>query len=264
MYVSTKEAVDSINLNTMNRLLYLDKKPELVVFTLTDNPASQSYVRTKMKAAASLGIQAFHRHVPELSMEEVQEEIRKESELGRKIIVQRPVRNAEEDAKLLVPPHLDVDGLTPGSFYTPATPLGILWFIECYKKNINPSVPDNPHICIFGRSKLVGKPLALSAIERGYTVTVCNSKTQWPELCARQADILVSATGVPGLIDMSLLSKKSNIKLIVDVGINHVNGKLVGDVAPEVSTFYDVTPVPGGVGPLTVAALMNNVARNVK
>ena len=240
--------------------------PKLVVVLVGDNPASQTYVKNKAKACERVG---FLSEIIELDGSISQEIVlstidhlnRDETVDG--ILVQLPVPK-HLDAKAIVhalDPNKDVDGLHPLNVaklyenekgFVPCTPKGIMRLLKEYQINV-----VGKHCVVLGRSNLVGRPVAQLLLNENATVTICHSKTQDLSEFTKQADIIVVAIGRANF----LTSKDVNhAECIIDVGINRVDGKLVGDVAYDelVDKVDAMTPVPGGVGPMTIGMLLEN------
>ena len=240
--------------------------PKLVVILVGDNPASQTYVKNKAKACERVG---FLSEIIELDGSISQEIVlatiyrlnRDETVDG--ILVQLPVPK-HLDAKAIVhalDPNKDVDGLHPLNVaklyenekgFVPCTPKGIMRLLKEYQINV-----VGKHCVVLGRSNLVGRPVAQLLLNENATVTICHSKTQNLSDFTKQADIIVVAIGRANF----LTSKDVNhVECIIDVGINRVDGKLVGDVAYDelVDKVDAMTPVPGGVGPMTIGMLLEN------
>ena len=240
--------------------------PKLVVVLVGDNPASQTYVKNKAKACERVG---FLSEIIELDGSISQEIVlttidrlnRDETVDG--ILVQLPVPK-HLDAKAIVhalDPGKDVDGLHPLNVaklyenekgFVPCTPKGILRLLKEYEIEIS-----GKHCVVLGRSNLVGRPVAQLLLNENATVTICHSKTQNLSKLTKQADIIVVAIGRANF----LTSKDvDHTTCIIDVGINRLDGKLVGDVAYDelVDKVDAMTPVPGGVGPMTIAMLLEN------
>lgn len=242
--------------------------PKLVVISVGDDPASQIYVNNKKKYAEKIGIAAEIIGYPEDVTQQIL--LKKIDELNNDttvtaILVQLPLPKHIDKLKILtaIDPKKDVDGFTPynsGLLFSgakpyayPATPRGILRLLDEYNIEI-----DGKHVVVVGRSNIVGKPLAQMMLNRNATVTVCHSHTKNLAEITKTADILVSAAGGKIIEDNML---KSNC-VVIDVGIfRDDNGKLRGDVNFEtVSKIAShITPVPGGVGPMTIASLMLNI-----
>lgn len=243
------------------------KKPTLVVILVGDNPASKIYVNNKKKTAEKLGLNSVILNYPETVPEN--ELISKINELNNDenvnaILVQLPLPEhiSKENITNSILPIKDVDGFTPENFgklfagqkpyVYPCTPKGILLLLDKYNINL-----EGKHVVIAGRSNIVGKPLAQMMLNRNATVTVCHSRTKNLSEITKTADILVSAVGEK-LIEDNML--KPNC-VVIDVGIfKDASGKTRGDVEFEevskVASF--ITPVPGGVGPMTITSLMLN------
>ena len=230
-------------------------KPSLSIYNTIETPASLSYVKGKIKDCEEVGFEV--KYIGE-------KEIRDNEDLMRKvlndessgIIVQKPLREdiVEEDYISLIFREQDVDGARRDSLFNPATPAGIMSWLDGNEIEL-----EGRDVCIVGRSELVGMPLFKLMLEENATVTLCHSKTKNLEEKVKSCEILVVAIGNPNVIQREWL-EDGKPRLVIDVGINRVDGKLVGDV-PK----YDVpeggycTPVPGGVGLLTRAALLDNV-----
>ena len=240
--------------------------PKLVVILVGDNPASQTYVKNKAKACERVG---FLSEIIELDGSISQEIVlstidrlnRDETVDG--ILVQLPVPK-HLDAKAIVhalDPNKDVDGLHPLNVaklyenekgFVPCTPKGIMRLLKEYQIDV-----VGKHCVVLGRSNLVGRPVAQLLLNENATVTICHSKTRNLSDFTKQADIIVVAIGRAHF----LTSKDVNhAECIIDVGINRVDGKLVGDVAYDelVDKVDAMTPVPGGVGPMTIGMLLEN------
>ena len=169
------------------------------------------------------------------------------------IIVQLPAPDADDYINA-IHPDKDVDGLGKNSSFIPCTAKGVMVMIDAV-----PCGESGKHAVVIGRSRLVGKPLAKLLLDADFTVTVCHSKTQDLASITRTADVLISAAGVPNLVTADMVKPGATV---IDVGINKHEGKTVGDVCfdevKEVAGY--ITPVPGGVGPMTVAMLLDNTA----
>jgi methylenetetrahydrofolate dehydrogenase (NADP+)/methenyltetrahydrofolate cyclohydrolase len=251
---------------------YLQKKgvmPGLVIITIGDDPASEVYVRNKIKACNDCGIYARHEKFaadadPDIVRGTIFNANLSPSVAG--IMIQLPLPDGWNDRELmeLIDPAKDVDGLTYEN-------IARLWSGEakhypCTAKGIDYLLHENgirfagKHVVVVGRSNIVGKPMAAIALENNATVTICHSRTKNLAEHTKMADILIVAVGKPGLITGDMVKPGA---VVVDVGINRTENGLVGDVdfagVSEVAGW--ITPVPGGVGPMTVAMLMNNVAR---
>ena len=239
--------------------------PILAVITIGDDAASEGYVKNKRKACEYVGMSFLHLDYASCVKEEVV--IKKIKQLNKDksingIILQLPIPDNFNVSKIIntIDPSKDVDGLTntqAGKLIQnekclmPCTPKGIMEILKEYKIEL-----EGKHVVIVGRSILVGKPLMLECINKNATVTMCHSKTKDLKSYTKDADILIVAAGKKHLIDKTMIKKGS---IIIDVGINRENGKLFGDVNPNVEEVCGyLTPVPGGVGPMTVAMLLKN------
>ena len=243
------------------------KRPGLAVLRIGEDPASQVYVKRKIKICKEIGIQSIEKHLdPEVPLSEVLVHIKRlnENPEFHGLLIQLPVPKHLPETKLLeeVNPKKDVDGFHPvniGRFmsgqesFIPCTPHGIMNLLSAYGLKIS-----GKRAVVIGRSLIVGRPMSVLLDRAGATVTVVHSKTVNPDEIIRQADILVVAVGKPHFI------KKEQVKegaVVIDVGINRLpNGRLAGDVdfegVKEVASA--ITPVPGGVGPMTICSLMEN------
>ena len=240
--------------------------PSLAVILVGDDPASTIYVRNKVKVCGEVGIKSDQHLLPkESSPEQVLSLIdtlnRDDSVHG--ILVQLPLPPHIDERKVLeaVDPKKDVDGFHPSNLggllignplFTASTPLGILELLDQAQVPI-----EGSHAVVVGWSVIVGKPTAFLLLQRHATVTICHVKTVDLARHTRQADILVVAAGKPALIKGEMV--KEGV-VVIDVGVNRVEGRLVGDVdfdsVKEKASL--ITPVPGGVGPLTIAMLLRN------
>jgi methylenetetrahydrofolate dehydrogenase (NADP+)/methenyltetrahydrofolate cyclohydrolase len=242
------------------------EKVGLDVILVGDDPASQVYVRLKEKACAEVGMNS-RKHTPpaDVSMEELLALIDRlnEDPAVNGILLQLPLPDHLDANKALdrIDPGKDVDGFHPINVgllsqnlatLMPCTPAGCMEMLDRY------SIPiQGAHAVIVGRSNIVGKPVAAMLLHRNATVTICHSRTADLGEMTRSADILVAAIGRPFMITADMVKEGA---AVVDVGINRVDGKLVGDVAfDEVEKKAGwITPVPGGVGPMTIAMLLSN------
>lgn len=257
------------------------KKPKLAVVSTGNDPASQVYIRNKRRACEKVGIEFEELH---LDLEGLSEQTSIQilcsaiSELNNDasitgILVQKPIYGIypeHEDVIInMIDPNKDVDVFNKENLANlmegnnnllPCTPKGVLSLLDKYNIKV-----EGKHIVIIGRSNIVGKPLALALLNKNATVTICHSKTVGLQDICKTADILVSAVGKPKFITRDFIGFDTNV--IIDVGINRdENNKLCGDVDFEdvselfedMSTNNYITPVPGGVGAMTVASLIEN------
>lgn len=240
--------------------------PGLATILVGNDPASELYVHLKLKSCFEVGIKGELHHLPANATEaEVLSKIQSHNNNPNihGILVQLPLPKHLNTPRILnsINPRKDVDGLHSNSMgeivkgnerLASCTPKAVIALLEKYKIPV-----EGKEVVVIGRSMEVGKPLALMLINRGATVTVCHSKTKDISAHTKKADIVISCTGVPGLVKGSMIKKDS---VVIDVGISKVNGKIKGDV--ETSSVAKkaayLSPVPGGVGPVTVAMLLKN------
>ncbi|MEX2210567.1 MAG: bifunctional 5,10-methylenetetrahydrofolate dehydrogenase/5,10-methenyltetrahydrofolate cyclohydrolase [Gaiellaceae bacterium] len=240
----------------------------LATILVGDEPASQVYIRHKHAAAEEVGIEPIDLRLPaDVTQGKVLERIRQlnEDEAVDGILVQTPLPEQLDEAELqaAVDPIKDVDGLHPLNVgllhlgrpaHVPATPLGIMALLVEYRIQL-----EGARAVVIGRSPIVGRPVAALLTHANATVTVCHSRTVELSRHTLDADILVVAVGIPGAIAPDLVKLGATV---VDVGITRTDAGLVGDVDPGVAELAaHLTPVPGGVGPLTVACLLENTVR---
>ena len=245
----------------------LDKKPSLAVILIGDNPASELYVNLKKKAAEKIGITStvliYPQNIDEKTVLDKISELNNDKNVDA-ILVQLPLPQQINPKNIIqaISPKKDVDGFTPENigkmsigvepYAYPCTPKGILTLLEEYKINL-----QGKHVVIMGRSNIVGKPLAQMLLNKNATVTICHSATTNLSDITKTADILISAVGKPKIIKKDMIKNNS---VIVDVGTSKVDGKIFGDVdfenLSELTSY--ITPVPGGVGPMTIASLLVN------
>jgi 5,10-methylene-tetrahydrofolate dehydrogenase/methenyl tetrahydrofolate cyclohydrolase len=252
--------------------------PGLATVLVGEDPASAVYVRSKRRACKKLGIQSFHEPLPaDISQDALEAKVKElnDNPEVHGILVQLPLPKGLDEERVLntISLEKDVDGFHPvnigrlaqkgrESLFVPCTPSGCIYLLEKAGATL-----EGAEAVVLGRSNIVGMPVALLLVERNATVTICHSRTKdLPAVC-RRADVLIAAVGRPEMV------KKDWVKpgaYVIDVGINRVDDastekgyKLVGDVAfDEVAEVVEaITPVPGGVGPMTIAMLMNNTLR---
>lgn len=238
--------------------------PKLAVILIGDDPASKIYMKSKEAACAHVGIRYEKYLLPQSTQDELLNLITElnESEVNA-ILLEMPLpRGIDEDAALeAIDPIKDVDGFHPINMgklligdetIAPCTPLGVIELLK--RSNIE---VFGKHVVVVGRSNIVGKPLAAMLLNRDATVTVCHSKTRNLAKMTREADILIAAIGKPRFITAEMVKEGA---VVIDVGINNLGGAVVGDVDFErvKEKASAITPVPGGVGPMTVASLMKN------
>ena len=256
--------------NQVARLKEQGITPGLAVVIVGDDPASRTYVNNKKKACAECGIYSEEYALPaEVSEQELLDLIAVLN--GRDdisgILVQLPLPKhiSEEKVILAIRPEKDVDAFHPqnvgaimtGSFaFVPCTPAGVMALLEEYGVDV-----CGKRAVVIGRSNIVGKPMAMLLLHKNATVTVCHSRTQNIAEVTREADILVAAVGKLGFVSADMVKPGA---VVIDVGTNrNVEGKLRGDVCfdevKEIASY--ITPVPGGVGPMTITMLMQNTLK---
>lgn len=241
--------------------------PCLAVIIVGKNPASEIYVNNKKKSCAELGIKSLEYALPEETTEEellsLIEKLNVDGEVDG-ILCQLPLPEhiCEKNVINAISPEKDVDAFHPtnvghimiGDYaFLPCTPAGVMEFLEEYKIDVS-----GKNCVVLGRSNIVGKPMTMLLVKANATVTVCHSKTSDISEFTKKADLIVSAVGKPKLITADMVKEGA---VIIDVAINRLeNGKICGDV--DFENVKDkasyITPVPGGVGPMTIATLMKN------
>ncbi len=251
--------------------VHMGRPPGLAVLMVGDNPASAAYVRNKERACANVGIASFGQHFPatatQAELEQAIAALNRDDRVDG-ILVQLPLPDHLDAVALLnqIEPSKDADGLHPVNLgrlvrgepgLRSCTPAGVMRLLEAYEVNLK-----GQHAVVIGRSILVGKPQALMLLEADATVTIAHSRTPDLGAIARTADILVVAVGRPQLITAEMVKPGA---IVVDVGMNRVTdatdkARLVGDVdfASVEPIAKMITPVPGGIGPMTVAMLLQN------
>lgn len=262
-----KKLRDKIIENLKAKVDTFDEKPTLVVILVGENPASKIYVNNKKKMAEKIGIHSevinYPANITEAELLDKIEELNNNKKVTA-ILVQLPLPKhiSKDNVMNKIIPSKDVDGFTPYNFgklfsgetptVYPCTPNGILLLLDEYNIEI-----EGKHVVIVGRSNIVGKPLSQMMLNKNATVTICHSHTKNLSQITKTADILVSAVG-KNIIEGEMLKTDC---VIVDVGIfKDENGKTRGDIdfesASKIASF--ISPVPGGVGPMTIASLMLN------
>ncbi len=239
--------------------------PGLAVILVGEDPASQIYVRNKSVGCDQVGIHSVTINLPEQTTQDELEKLivrLNEDSTIHGILVQLPLpRHLDEAAALaVIAPEKDVDGfhiLNAGRLFTgqpgvvACTPKGAMEMIRRTGVDLN-----GKEAVVIGRSNIVGKPMAMLLLDANCTVTMCHSRTVDLASHTRRADVLVAAVGKPGFIKKDMIKPGA---IVIDVGINRVNGKVVGDVMPDAAEVAGwMTPVPGGVGKMTIAELLAN------
>ena len=247
----------------------MDEAPGLATVLVGDDPASQIYVGGKHKASAEVGIRSIRHDLPadtsEADVLDLIAELNADPAVSG-MIVQLPVPAHIDGARVTsaVDPAKDVDGLTPTNAgllvqgregLVPATPSGVMELLREYDTPL-----EGAHAVVVGRSDLVGKPVASLLLARNATVTTCHSRTRDLAAVCRSADVLVAAVGRPRLVTGDMVKEGATV---IDVGMNRTDDGLVGDVDFEsaAARARAITPVPGGVGPMTIAMLLKNTVR---
>jgi len=253
------------------------RAPGLAVLMVGDNPASAAYVRNKEKACTNVGIASFGSHLPETTSQaelEHQIDLLNQDERVDGILIQLPLPGHLDSVTLLtrIEPDKDVDGLHPTNMgrlmrgeagLRSCTPAGVMRLLQEYA-----IAPTGKQAVVLGRSILVGKPMALMLLEEHATVTIAHSRTPDLGAIARTADILVAAVGRANLVTAAMVKPGA---VVIDVGINRMTdsagkSRLVGDVDFDsvAAIASAITPVPGGIGPMTVAMLLQNTVESYR
>ena len=240
----------------------------LATVLVGDDPASDVYIRAKHKATLEVGMEARDLRLPASTSEE--ELLALVAELNADdaidgILVQLPLPDGIDEGRVIraVDPVKDVDGFHPLNAglllagtpaHVPGTPLGVLALLDEYEVEL-----QGAHAVVIGRSNIVGKPTALLLLHRHATVTICHSRTRDLAAETSRADVLVAAVGVAGIVEAGMVKDSA---AVIDVGLTRTEEGLRGDVAPEAAARAGLlTPVPGGVGPMTVAMLLRSTVR---
>lgn len=257
--------------NIRERIKHLDKVPGLAVIRIGEDEASKIYVRLKNKMCEELGINFMEHHLNEnITQEELIsliKELNNNDEVNG-ILLQSPIPYHLNilEAFQTIAPEKDVDGFSPINVgrlvqmqecFAPCTPVGVMTMLKEYNINV-----EGKHCVVIGRSNIVGRPMAELLLNANATVTICHSKTQNLAEIVKTADVVVVAIGKPKFITENMIKEGA---VVIDVGINRVpdSKKIVGDVdfenVKEKCSY--ITPVPGGVGPMTIMTLMDNVIK---
>lgn len=259
-----KKTAAKILEEVQRKVLTMPEKPFLSIVRIGEDPASVLYTTMKKKKAEEIGIAAELKVFPaESSEQEIINYIQQANFPADGIIVQLPLPIHYNQQRILsaISPEKDVDGLTRVSLmevlhgderHAPATPKGIIRLLDEYSISV-----AGKHAVIIGRSNLIGKPTALMLLNRHATLTLCHSKTTELAKHAQQADILISAVGKPHFITADMVKEGA---IVVDVGISQQQGETKGDIHPSaISKASYAAPVPGGIGPMTIAMLLEAV-----
>ncbi|MGI6676766.1 MAG: bifunctional 5,10-methylenetetrahydrofolate dehydrogenase/5,10-methenyltetrahydrofolate cyclohydrolase [Bacilli bacterium] len=262
-----KKTAESLIKKIAGEVAAINEDITLALIMVGKNPASQVYVRNKIKACDEAGIRVkdyfLDEKIPQKELLKIIAECNADPKIHG-ILVQLPLPSHLNESEIInaIDPLKDVDGLTivnqgklmvGSDAIAPATPKGVITLLQKYFVEI-----AGKNAVVVGRSSLVGKPAALLLLQKNATVTIAHSKTANLREVTRRADILVVAVGKPRFITADMVKKDA---VVVDVGINKVEGKIVGDVdfagVKEVASY--ITPVPKGVGPMTIASLLENI-----
>ncbi len=272
MLLNGRKTADTLNDLLKLKVDKLNKKPRLEIILVGNNPASQSYVKGKLKTASKMGMNVNITNLPENALQEDVESVIQDFNLNddvHGILLQLPLPKQLDSDQLigLIDYKKDVDGfhtMNQGLLFQnklgirPATPQGIIMLLDHY------NIPlEGLHAVIIGRSQIVGAPIAKMLLDKNATVTITHSKTRNLAALTKQADILVAAIGKPKFVTKDMVKPGA---VVIDVGINRIDGKLVGDVDfDEVNSVAGyITPVPKGVGPMTICALAHNLYKLYK
>lgn len=266
--LSGHEVAEAVYKELKEKLASLSFVPSLRVIRLGEDPASVSYVRLKDRRARELGlrsqVEVYPEDFPEEALLERIEALNRDEDVDG-ILVQLPLPRPIRAERILeaISPLKDVDGFHPvnvgrlwsgGEGLFPCTPLGVIRLLRHYGVELR-----GKEVVVIGRSNIVGKPLAALLLREDATPTLAHSKTENLPEVTRRAQVLVVAAGRPHLVRKAWVRPGA---VVVDVGVNRVEGRLLGDVHPEVAEVAGaLTPVPGGVGPMTVAMLMANTVK---
>ncbi len=230
--------------------------PKLAIVVTVENPVIDIYIRLKRRYGEEIGVQVEVHKVEQSSVKALLNTLSNDISV-QAIIVQLPLQDPSQTDEIvnLVPPNKDVDGLNNDSKFDPATALSILWLLSGYNIELN-----GKEVLLVGHGKLVGAPLEKLLLASGIIPRIADKRT--PDLKAEtlKADVIVTATGVHGVLKPNMIKHGA---VVVDAGVASEGGKTVGDLAPAVYERDDLTltPLKGGVGPLTVSALFENVIR---
>jgi methylenetetrahydrofolate dehydrogenase (NADP+) / methenyltetrahydrofolate cyclohydrolase len=266
-----KALAERVRAEVAQEVAHLDRPVGLATVLVGDDPASAVYVRSKQKACREVGIEPYDHN---LSADTSQEELLalvaelNADEAVTGILVQLPLPEQIDEDRVIrsISPIKDVDGFHPFSAghllqgsptFVAATPAGIMEILREYEVEL-----QGARAVVVGRSNIVGKPMALLLLAEHATVTICHSRTRDLPAVVREADVIVAAVGRPDTVTADMVRQGATV---VDVGINRTEDGLVGDVAADVREVAGLlTPVPGGVGPMTIASLLRNTVRSAR
>jgi len=243
--------------NEVKKLIGLNTKPKLAIILSVDDPVINTYVRLKKAYGLDLQVDVVVHIVWQPEIPALVQQLN-DDELVDGIIIQLPIADPRDTDKIvnLVTPEKDVDALGEESKFEPATPMAIMWLLAGYNIDI-----QGKKVLLIGRGKLVGAPLEKILRDSGVDVEVADRNTEDLSKQTIEADIIITATGSPAILYPDMVKPNT---VVVDAGVASEDGKTVGDVAPEMYDRDDliITPAKGGVGPLTVCALFENVIRS--
>jgi len=229
-------------------------QPRLAIVLTIEHPVIDVYMRMKKKYGADILVDVDIHRINQKDAPQLIEKLNQDDNVHG-IIVQLPLENPDQTEEIvnLVEPSKDVDGLGAKAKFDPATPLAILWLLAGYNIDLR-----DKKVLLIGRGKLVGAPLEKLLLSSGIDVSTADRSTQDLKAETLQADVIITAAGSPAILFPDMIKEKA---IVVDAGVAGEQGKTVGDVAPEVYERDDltITPTKGGVGPLTVCALFDNV-----
>jgi methylenetetrahydrofolate dehydrogenase (NADP+)/methenyltetrahydrofolate cyclohydrolase len=268
MIIDGKKVAQGILEDIKKQVEKLEIKPVIAVVIVGENPSSKIYVNIKNKKATEIGMNSVVIEMPEDTAQQELEakidELNQSPDINA-ILVQMPLPKHLDAYKIIekILPEKDVDGFHPENvgrlsigltpFSYSCTPKGVIRLLDEYNIDL-----EGKHVVVIGRSNIVGKPLSMMMMSRNATVTMAHSKTKNLPLIAKSADILISAVGSPKLVKKEWIKEDA---VVIDVGISkNIEGKIIGDVdfenIKDKASF--ITPVPGGVGPMTIAMLLEN------
>jgi methylenetetrahydrofolate dehydrogenase (NADP+)/methenyltetrahydrofolate cyclohydrolase len=250
-YIKERQAHQVRGLRQANNVV-----PALAIIVTTENPIIDLYVNLKKQYGTDIDIDVFVYRVRMGEIEDLIEQLNNDQKIHG-IIVQLPLEDTSRTEEIvnLISPEKDVDGLNEKTVFQSATPMAILWLLSGYNIDLR-----GKKILLVGRGRLVGAPLEKELLSQGMDVSVAVRDTRNLKDMALQSDVIISAAGSPAILFSDMIKENA---VVVDAGVASEDGKTIGDVAPEVYERDDltITPVKGGVGPLTVTALFDNVIR---
>jgi methylenetetrahydrofolate dehydrogenase (NADP+)/methenyltetrahydrofolate cyclohydrolase len=230
--------------------------PKLAIVQCKDDPVINTYINLKKRYGVDISIEVEAHNVPQSKIANLLQKLNKDPSVHG-IILQLPLQDVSQTEELvnLVAPHKDVDGLNAKTDFDPATPMAILWLLSGYNVDLT-----GKHMLLIGRGKLVGAPLERLLQSSGIDVEVVGREVDDLKARTLEADVIITATGSPAILYPEMIKQGA---VVVDAGIASESGKTVGDLHPSVYDRDDltITPAKGGVGPLTVCALFDNVIR---